>query len=142
MQLPFTRSPEQPVRARLRRATRTWWVWPIVAATTMAVVTGPAIWPWAARDANEGTGAIVRVASAPPGASIEVDGRGRGLAPADLALAPGEHRVTVRREGYTDATYRVRAEVGQTGGLTAELWFRRRRDRQTDQLRTTPAGTV
>jgi dipeptidyl aminopeptidase/acylaminoacyl peptidase len=42
-----------------------------------------------------------------------------------VAVAPGEHRVTLRREGYAEATYTVRLETGQSAMLAGELWLRR-----------------
>lgn len=45
----------------------------------------------------------VTITSEPEGALVYVDGALVGPAPVDHALAPGEHRVEVKREGYHDA---------------------------------------
>jgi hypothetical protein len=70
-----------------------------------------------------GGAARVEIDSVPPGASVEIDGHPHGRAPAGVSLAAGDHRVTVRREGYAPATYAVPAAAGETARLTAELWL-------------------
>src|SRR5581483_9676690 len=125
MQLPFTDSLAALRRFSLRPAARTWWVGAIVAAVAVAAVSSLGVWRWSAQGAAEEANAALRVTSTPPGAIVEVDGRAGALTPADLTLAPGEHRVTVRREGYTDATFRIGAQPGQTGIVTADLWLQK-----------------
>jgi hypothetical protein len=70
-----------------------------------------------------GAAARVQIDSRPPGAAVEIDGRRRGRAPASVPLAAGDHRVTVRHEGYAPATYAVTAAAGDTARLSAELWL-------------------
>ncbi len=124
MQVPFTVSVEALRRLGLSRPARTWWAWAVVGAIAAAVVSSLGVWRWSAQGAAGEANAALQVTSIPPGAVVEVDGRAGALTPADLTLAPGEHRVTVRREGYTDATYRVSAQPGQTGIVAADLWLR------------------
>src|SRR5690242_8758365 len=122
MQLPFSLSPGALARPALWRPARAWCACTIVAVITAAVVNSLSVWRWSTQGAAGEASAALRVTSTPPGAVVEVDGRAGALTPADLTLAPGEHRVTVRREGYTDATYRIGAQPGQTGIVAADLW--------------------
>ena len=45
----------------------------------------------------------VRIRTLPGGATIYVDGRPRGTAPATIMIARGNHQIRVSREGYKDA---------------------------------------
>jgi dipeptidyl aminopeptidase/acylaminoacyl peptidase len=104
-------------RSRRRRA--------VVGGLLAAAAAGTAGWLARAR-APTGAGAAearVQIDSLPPGAAVEIDGRPRGHAPAGLPVAAGDHRVTVRHEGYAPATYVVTAAAGETATLSAELWL-------------------
>lgn len=46
--------------------------------------------------------ASLSVASSVPGADIEIDGSFVGSTPSTLAVAPGQHTVTVKKKGYAD----------------------------------------
>lgn len=60
------------------------------------------------------------VDSAVSGASISVDDRRIGVAPTEVLLVPGTHRVTARRRGYEDATTQVVLEAGQHRSITLD----------------------
>lgn len=127
MQLPFTVVFEPPQIPSVRRLARRWRTREILGLAAGAGAAGLAV--WSTRDgpappAQDAAGATLRVDSAPRGASVEVDGAPRGRTPTELAVAPGERRVTLRREHYADATARLRLDAGQTADLTAELWLR------------------
>jgi hypothetical protein len=64
------------------------------------------------------------VTSSPDGARVELDGRARGHTPTALAVAAGEHRIRLRRDGYGDVTARVRVLPGQPAAFDAQLWPR------------------
>ncbi|MFY9853654.1 MAG: PEGA domain-containing protein [Terracidiphilus sp.] len=58
--------------------------------------------------------------SSPPGADIEVDGGFVGNTPSTVSVAPGSHRITVKKKGFSDWA----RSVNVTGGnvhLNAEL---------------------
>jgi hypothetical protein len=72
----------------------------------------------------ERTVARIAITSDPPGASVYVDQLDHGtygVTPTVVALAPGAHTITLRREGYRDATVSAEAtrgaEVQATGAL-------------------------
>ena len=66
--------------------------------------------------------AQLRVESAPPGASITLDGRYAGTTPTTLALSPGrEHRIAVSRLGYGTASRSVRLEAAEARDLKLAL---------------------
>jgi formylglycine-generating enzyme required for sulfatase activity len=66
--------------------------------------------------------AQLRVESAPPGASVTVDGRYAGTTPATLALSPGrEHRIAVSKGGYGTASRSVRLEAAEARDLKLTL---------------------
>lgn len=66
--------------------------------------------------------AQLRVESAPPGASITLDGRYAGTTPAMLALSPGrEHRIAVSKQGYGTASRSVRLEAAEARDLKLAL---------------------
>lgn len=83
--------------------------------------------------------ATLVVESEPPGATVEIGGRVRGQTPLTAALAPAQHRVTLRRAGYADAAYTVRAEAHETTTLVGELWLR---SPEVRRLRPTYPGTT
>ena len=128
MQLPFrfTIDLELPHWARPRRAGRSWWVWGLaagaVAATGLALLPGYFSRPDPTGDPSGHAGTTtLQVTSVPGGARIELDGQARGRTPASLTLRPGDHQVLLYRDGYTEATYRVRLEPGVTTALAADL---------------------
>ena len=60
---------------------------------------------------------VLSIATIPPGATVEVDGVGRGLSPVDVAgLAPGDHAVAV-----IIGNRRVTEQVGVAAGRTTTL---------------------
>lgn len=63
------------------------------------------------------------VRSTLPGAELLVDGApaGRTPLPASLALAPGAHRLTLRRHGYREAERSLTLAEGATGEVVFEL---------------------
>ena len=62
------------------------------------------------------TGAL-SVATSPPGATVQIDGVGRGFSPVDVSgLAPGNHAVTV-----TAGTWTVTEQVAVAAGKTTTL---------------------
>jgi hypothetical protein len=59
------------------------------------------------------------IATSPPGATVDVDGVGRGVSPVEVAgLAPGNHRVSV-----TAGTFTVTEQVAVAAGRTTTLLF-------------------
>lgn len=120
MPLPFTVVCEPPPFLA-----RTWRIWVLVGG--LAVTASAFLFFFFGLPAGPGPevgGAMLRVESEPPGAAVEIDGRARGQTPLTVAVAPGEHRATLRRPGYAEATYSVRLETGQSGTLAGELWLR------------------
>jgi len=75
-----------------------------------------------ARPQDTGLGTL-QVVSVPSGAVIEEDGRDLGRTPALLSLPAGEHRIAVRADGYSAATYQVDLVAGETTALNADLWL-------------------
>ncbi len=69
--------------------------------------------------------ALIQIESNPPGASIFIDRRdlgARGVTPATLAVAPGEHRVVLDLPGHEAETAEpARAEIGQRVTVVAKL---------------------
>jgi hypothetical protein len=65
--------------------------------------------------------ARVIVASDPPGASLTVDGAEAGLAPKELELAAGAHRITAKADGFIAATRTISAVSGVSERLTIRL---------------------
>ena len=93
MQLPFMVILEPPLRVA-----RVWWVLALIGG--LAAAAGSAVLLLLSHPPT-GAGPEVgsasrRVESQPPGASVEIDGRARGHSPLTVALAPGEHLVTLR----------------------------------------------
>jgi len=61
------------------------------------------------------------IASAPTGASVEVDGVLSGPAPLTLALSPGDHQIVVRAPRYQPRTVRVSLAEGKTRQVDVQL---------------------
>jgi dipeptidyl aminopeptidase/acylaminoacyl peptidase len=106
----------------LQRAVR-WWHWAAIGGLVATAAAGFAVWHLPAPLVSRQPDASLALASTPAGAAVEVDGRLQGHTPARVPVPAGEHRVTLRREGYADATYKVHVEPGQTATLEAELWL-------------------
>jgi hypothetical protein len=79
-------------------------------ATLAPLPPSPVMTPAPAPPAAEGT---LDLRSDPPGATILVDGKLFGETPLQARLPPGDHRVTLRKEGSADQTFTVRIEPGQ-----------------------------
>lgn len=60
------------------------------------------------------------VESTPPGADIEVDGAFVGNTPSTISVAPGSHRIAMKKKGFTDWTKTLNV-TGGTVHLNAEL---------------------
>jgi hypothetical protein len=60
------------------------------------------------------------VESTPPGADIEVDGEFVGNTPSTIPIAPGSHKITVKKKGFADWTRTLKV-TGGTIHLNAEL---------------------
>lgn len=140
MQLPFSVAFDPPRTGVLRRLGRAWWV----AALALGLAAGVALVIFVFQDqpgaSGEPASATIQVSSEPPGATVEVDGRGRGPTPLSLTVRPGVHRLTLRREDYAEAAYQVEASAGQTTKVAAELWLKAP---QAQRLRPTfPGATI
>jgi hypothetical protein len=59
--------------------------------------------------------ATLTVQAEPPGAQVMVDGQPAGVSPVTLPLAPGDHRVTLRAEGYAALEETITLQAGQQG---------------------------
>jgi hypothetical protein len=58
--------------------------------------------------------------STPSGADIEIDGAFVGDTPSTVSVAPGNHRIVVKKKGFADWTRTLSATTG-TVHLNAEL---------------------
>lgn len=73
----------------------------------------------------------VTIGSTPAGAAVLVDGKPRGHTPAVLSLPPGDHHVTLRRDGYMDAALPLPlARDAPPVSLDIALWLRTPRVRR------------
>ena len=124
MQLPFTVVIEPLDLAQLRRAARAWWAWASAVGIIASSVGGIAVVRLEAEHHTETVSAALQVSGAPAGATVEVDDQMRGLTPLSATIASGEHRVNLRRDGYAEATYVVRARPGESVMVDADLWLR------------------
>lgn len=122
MRPPFNVVFEPPTRAELRVAIRDPRPW--VLALAVGLLTGVAIAILLARRVppTVSVDAALRVSSEPVGATILVDGRERGRAPATLALSPGSHRVTLRLARHADVSYEVDLAPDRPATLDGLLW--------------------
>ncbi len=83
--------------------------------------------------------ARLRIESDPPGATIFIDNLDHGAygeTPRTVAITEGDHRITLRREGYEDVVVEARALVGASTDVRATL------RRQTGTLRIDATATV
>ena len=138
MQLPFTIAVEAPRGADLRRAARKPWVWIAIVAVLTGIVI--AILAYVQVRRTEAVGdATLRVTSDPGDASVEIADRKVGRTPVELRLAAGEHRLTLRREGYADAIGSVSLASGGQAVFHANLWLW---TPEVQQLRPTFPGAM
>lgn len=81
------------------------------------------LWGCVAASAHAQTGGVLRVQSDPPGAGVVVDGVAqRGVTtPADIAVAPGRHRVRVGLGGYDAFDDTVTVAAGTPAVVVARL---------------------
>lgn len=63
--------------------------------------------------ASKAVGGRLRVSSPVAGALVSVDGRPIGVAPADVSVNAGAHRVVVQRDGYETAETTALVETGE-----------------------------
>ncbi|MCX6030477.1 MAG: DUF5107 domain-containing protein [Chloroflexi bacterium] len=66
--------------------------------------------------------AELTVQAEPPGAQVTVDGQPAGVSPITLPLAPGDHRVALRAEGYAALEETITLQAGQQGIYSPALW--------------------
>jgi hypothetical protein len=124
MPLPFAFVFEPQHRPELRTALRSRRAWAVAGGLVIAASVGLAL-AHGFEPADDGhTAAALAITSVPTGAEIQVDGRSRGRTPTSLSLSAGEHRLTLRSDGYADATERIALQPGERGTLKSELWFR------------------
>lgn len=64
---------------------------------------------------------LLRVESTPAGATVQLDSRIVGKTPVTLKVAPGTHKVTFIRKGYTTVTRSVTMKSGKVGQLQVAL---------------------
>jgi hypothetical protein len=64
--------------------------------------------------------ASLAIDSTPSGADIEIDGAFVGNTPSTLSVAPGSHRIAVKKKGFTDWIKTLNV-TGGTVHLNAEL---------------------
>ncbi|MBL7209073.1 MAG: PEGA domain-containing protein [Dehalococcoidia bacterium] len=65
----------------------------------------------------------VTISSRPAGATIHLDGEGRGITPQTLKLSPGEHTVTLSLEHYAPWQAQVTLDEGEAKRVDASLSF-------------------
>ena len=65
--------------------------------------------------------ASLKISSDPEGAEIEIDGAFVGNTPRTRTVQPGEHKVKLKRKGYSDWERKVAVEAGETLEINAEL---------------------
>jgi len=65
----------------------------------------------------------VAISSRPAGATIHLDGEGRGITPQTLTLSPGEHTVTLSLEHYAPWQVQVTLDEGEAKRVDASLSF-------------------
>ena len=65
--------------------------------------------------------AKLSITSTPDSADIEIDGNFAGNTPSDLAVAQGEHTITVKKTGYKDWKRTLKVAAGSNIRLNAEM---------------------
>ena len=60
------------------------------------------------------------IASTPPGADIEIDGKFVGNTPSSISVAPGDHEISIKKSGFTDWTRKMSVSSGHVN-INAEL---------------------
>lgn len=71
--------------------------------------------------ASKAVGGKLRISSPVAGAIVSVDGRPIGVAPADVSVNAGAHRVVVQRDGYETAETTALVETGEERRLDVPL---------------------
>jgi PEGA domain len=66
------------------------------------------------------TTAQLDVASTPPGADIEIDGKFVGNTPSSISVAPGDHEISVKKSGFAEWTRKMSVSAGHVN-INAEL---------------------
>lgn len=67
------------------------------------------------------THGVMLIRSPEPSVSVLVDGRLRGMAPVEVRLAAGQHRLELRKEGFQSVSTTVVLEAGKPRNLSIEL---------------------
>jgi hypothetical protein len=92
----------------------------------------------AAPNASTATGSL-SVETDPVGATVMVDGESWGTTPVALrAIAPGDHRVRVVKQGYLDNSRVVSVQAGQAGRVQVKLTPHGQQDAVRAQVDTAP----
>ncbi len=65
--------------------------------------------------------ASLSVTTNPDGATVYVDGKARGATPVEIAVAPGEHRVRIEKDGYLENSRQVSVAAGEASPLRVAL---------------------
>ncbi len=60
------------------------------------------------------------IASTPPGADIEIDGKFVGNTPSSISVAPGDHEISIKKTGFTEWTRKMSVSSGHVN-INAEL---------------------
>ena len=82
---------------------------------------------------SRATTGLLRVTSPVAGAFVSLDGRPLGIVPAESAVAPGSHRIALKRDGYENAETSVvlgpgerkdvEVPMAQRGSILGKWWF-------------------
>lgn len=73
---------------------------------------------------NQSVGSMsskLQIESSPPGADIEVDGSFVGNTPSEVQIPEGDHTVVVKKAGFKNWERKLKASVGSSVHLSAEL---------------------
>src|SRR5438128_2235797 len=60
------------------------------------------------------------ITSTPPGADIEIDGKFVGNTPSSISVAPGDHKISIKKSGFTEWTRKMLVSSGHVN-INAEL---------------------